>query len=140
MAADNVYQELKTALEDFEKFLSDNEGKTKLAIPPLRALIGDRLNKLFDTLIDLLKKIEAEITKLDVSAIPGLAEVATFSQKIKGLLDAAKKLLPAEAAAIDEVSSAADIVAGLPSLDTVKADIIKALDSIVTVLGDLEKA
>lgn len=139
MAAQNLFQELKEVLEDFKKFLDDNVATIKPAVQALAGLIP-QINELITKLVDLMGKLKAEIQKLDVSAIPGLAEASEFTTKIKAFLTAAKNLLPDEADTIDDVLGVADVVTGLPSLDEVKAEILSLIDAIVGHLNSLKSA
>jgi phage-related protein len=137
MAAENIYQELKDVLQDFKDFLDENVPTIKPAIQALTSLIP-QITELLDKLIDLMNKLKTEIENLDVSAIPGLAEASTFTEKVKAFLEAAKNLLPEEAETIDDVLGVADVVSGLPSLDEVKADILSLIDAIVAHLNSLK--
>lgn len=137
MAAENIYQELKDVLQDFKDFLDENVPTIKPAIQALTSLIP-QITELLDKLIDLMNKLKTEIENLDVSAIPGLAEASTFTEKVKAFLEAAKNLLPEETETIDDVLGVADVVSGLPSLDEVKADILSLIDAIVAHLNSLK--
>ncbi len=97
-----------------------------------------QINELIDKLIDLLDKLKTAIQNLDVSAIPGLGEVSTFTDKVKDFLNASKNLLPGEADTIDDVLAVADVVSGLPSLDEVKTDILELIDAITAHLNSLK--
>ena len=137
MAADNLFQELKDVLQDFKDFLDANVPIIKPAIQALASLIP-QITELIDKLVDLMNKLKTEIQNLDVSSIPGLSEVSEFTTKVKAFLEAAKNLLPDEAATIDDVLSVADVVTGLPSLDEVKTEILTLLDAIVVHLNSLK--
>ena len=139
MAAKNIYQELKDALQDFKTFLDENVLKIKPAIQALNSLIP-QISELLDKLIDLMGKLKAEIEKLNPNSIPGLAEVSSFTTKIKAFLTTAKSLLPNEAGTIDDVLSVADVVSGLPSLNDVKAEILTLIDEITGKLQELKSA
>jgi len=139
MADQNLFQELKDALTEFEKLLKDNTATIKTAVDKIAPLFP-QIKDLIKKLIDLMGKLEAAIDKLDVKNIPGLDKVSDFTTQLKGVLTSAKGLLPSEAGAIDEVLAVADVVSGLPSLDTVKADIKKLLESITTLLKAIQPA
>jgi hypothetical protein len=137
MAGENLYEELKAALEEFKTFLDTNVPTIKPAVDALEGLgvpIGDLLNEL----ATLLGQLRTEITNLDVSAIPGLDEVSSFTTGVRGILDAAKNLLPDATAEIDTVLGIADVVTGLPSLDQVKQEILDLLDAIVVHINTLK--
>jgi hypothetical protein len=136
-APQNIYQELKDALQEFKSFLDTNVPVIKPAIQALRSVIP-QIGELLDKLIDLMNKLKTEINNLNVGAIPGLDKVSAFTGSVKTLLTTAKNLLPNEADTIDEVLGVADVVTGLPSLDTVKADIISTIDAIVAKLNELK--
>lgn len=137
MADTNLFDELKETLADFKQFLDDNVPTIKPAIQAIAGLIP-QVNDLVDLLIELMNKLKTEIQNLDVSTIPGLDEVSSFTEKVKGLLDSARKLLPDDTAVIDEVSDVADVVTSLPSLDAVKNEIVTLIDAINAHLNSLK--
>jgi hypothetical protein len=137
MAEQNLFEQLKEVLAEFKQFLDDNVPTIKPAIQAIASLIP-QVNELIDLLIDLMGKLKTEIQNLDVSTIPGLAEVSEFTSMIKVFLEAAKKLLPDEIASIDEISDVADVVTGLPSLEEVKTEIISLINAIVGHLNSLK--
>jgi hypothetical protein len=136
MADTNLYQDLKNALNDFKTFLDTNVPTIKPAIQALKAIVP-QIGTLLTSLIDLMGKLKTEIQSINVGAIPGLDKVAAFTASAKTLLTTAEGLLPADKPAIDQVLSAIDVVAGLPTLDTVKADILTLIDAIVAQLNSL---
>ncbi len=137
MPAQNLYQELKDVLEDFKSFLDTNVATIRPAIVALRSIIP-QITDLIDKLIDLMNKLKTEIQNLDVSAVPGLDQVSSFTTNVKTLLETSKNLLPSEADTIDDVLGVANVVSGLPSLDTVKTDILSLLDAIIAHLNSLK--
>lgn len=137
MPAQNLYQELKDVLEDFKSFLDTNVATIRPAIVALRSIIP-QITDLIDKLIDLMNKLKTEIQNLDVSAVPGLEQVSSFTTNVKTLLETSKNLLPSEADTIDDVLGVANVVSGLPSLDTVKTDILSLLDAIIAHLNSLK--
>jgi hypothetical protein len=137
MPAQNLYQELKDVLEDFKSFLDTNVATIRPAIVALRSIIP-QITDLIDKLIDLMNKLKTEIQNLDVSAVPGLDQVSSFTTSVKTLLETSKNLLPSEADTIDDVLGVANVVSGLPSLDTVKTDILSLLDAIIVHLNSLK--
>jgi hypothetical protein len=139
MAEKNLFEELKDVLQDFKDFLDANVATIKPAINALAGLIP-QINELIDLLISLLDKLKTEIENLDVSSIPGLEEVSSFTSKIRAFLEAAKNLLPEESATIDQVLSVADVVTGLPSLEEVKAEILSLIAAIRAHLVSLKAA
>jgi phage-related minor tail protein len=139
MADKNLFKELEDALTEFESLLKTNAPLIKTAVGTIAALFP-QIKDLIKKLIELMGKLEAAIDKLDVKNIPGIEEVSKFTTQITTVLTTAKGLLPAEAAAIDEVLAVADVVTGLPSLEAVKADIKKLLESITTLLKSIQPA
>ena len=137
MADQNLFEQLKAVLADFKSFLDTNVATIKPAIQAIAALVP-QVTQLIDELVGLLGKMKTEINNLDVGAIPGLGEVSQFTGKIPAFLDAAKKLLPNEAASIDSIASVASVVTGLPSVDAIKAEIIGLIDAIVVHLNSLK--
>ncbi|MEJ2557407.1 MAG: hypothetical protein P8186_14460 [Anaerolineae bacterium] len=140
MADNNIYEELKDALDDFKTFLDENVAVIRPAIQALAGLIPGIVD-VIDLLIDLMNQIKTEIQNLDVSGIPGLSEVSEFTTKITGFLDASADLLPDEAeGTVSDIRSALNVVGGLPSLDAVKQDILDLIDAIVAHLNSLKPA
>lgn len=134
----NLYQELKNALDEFKQFLDEHANDIKPAIGPLNQLLNNQVFQLIDQLVALLTRLKTEINNLNVGNVPGLTEIPQFTNSIKTLLETSKNLLPNEAAAIDEVLRVVNVVGGLPSIDTVKADITSAIDAIINHLNDLK--
>lgn len=134
----NLYQDLKKALDDFKKFLDDHASEIKPVIGPLNQLLSGRVFELLDKLIDLLTRLKGEINNLSVGSLGPLDKVTEFTNAVKTLLETSKNLLPSEAGTIDDVLGIVQVVGGLPSVDTVKADIISALDAIISHLRDLK--
>ncbi|HEX5332039.1 MAG TPA: hypothetical protein VFW79_05290 [Cellulomonas sp.] len=137
MADQNLFEQLKGVLTEFKTFLDQNVATIKPAIQAIAALVP-QVTELIDLLTGLLGKLKTELNNLDVGAIPGLGEVAQFTGMIPAFLDAAKKILPDEAASIDSIASVADVVTGLPSVDAIKAELIGLIDAISTHLSSLK--
>ncbi|MGE0883016.1 MAG: hypothetical protein AB7P14_05700 [Blastocatellales bacterium] len=136
MPAQNLFDDLKKALSDFKTFLDDKKTVIKPAIAPLNQLTGGRVTELLDKLIELLNKLKEEVTKLDPAQIPGLADVTTFTQSVKTLLETSKNLLPDQTSTINDVLSVVDVVGGLQGLTTqVKQEVLDLLQAII---GDLQ--
>jgi phage-related protein len=140
MSEGNIYQELKDVLQDFKDFLDDNVPTIKPAIQALSSLIP-QVVELLDLLIGLMNDIKTEIQDLDVSAIPGLSEVSSFTDNIRAFLDASSDLIPDEAeGTVEDIRAVINVVGGLPSLDEVKQDILDLVDAIVGHLNNLKPA
>jgi len=139
MPAQNLYQDLKTALEELKKFLDTNTATIKPAIQQIAALVPE-VTEVITKLISLLEQLKNEIQNLNVSAIQHLDKVAQFTGNVKTVLQTSRSLLPAQAGAIDQVLNVVDVVGGLPSLDAVKADIIGLITSIIGNLNTLKPA
>ncbi len=137
MADQTLFKQLKDVLDDLKKFLDDNAGKIKPAINAIAALVP-QVNELIDLLTGLLGKLRTEIDKLDVAGIQGLAEFSAFTGKIPAFLDAAKKILPGEAASIDSIANVASVVTGLPSVGDVKTELLGLIDAIVAHLNSFK--
>src|SRR5438477_9117058 len=137
---DNLYQEVKTELADFKWFLDTNVPVIKPAIQALRALLP-QVDDLLNKLIDLMGQIKTAIQNLDVSHIPGVQQVTTFTQKITTLLQTVVNLVPSEADAINTVLGIAKVVGGLSDLGaSLKTDISNLIDAIVNDLKSLQAA
>jgi len=137
MAEKNLFDELKDVLQDFKDFLDANVPTIRPAIQALTSLIP-QVGELIDKLVGLMNSLKTEINKLDVSAIPGLSEVSSFTTKIGSFLDAAESLLPDQASTINDVRSVANVVTSLPSLDEVKTEILALVDAIIAHLNSLK--
>lgn len=138
MAETNLFQELKDALQEFKDFLDENVPTIKPAIQALASLIP-QIVELIDLLVGLLNQVKTEVQNLDVSAIPGLAEVSEFTGKIDSLVEAARALLPDDAEeSINEVLEVASVVSSLPSLDELKTEIVTLIEAIVIHLNSLK--
>jgi hypothetical protein len=136
VATTNLFEDLKKSLTDLKDFLAAKKAAIKPAISALKGLglpIGDLLSQL----ITLLGKLNTAIANLDVSQVPGLADVSSFTGNVRSMLDAAKKLLPDEAGDIDQVLGIADVVTSLPSLGDLKKQITDLITAIVADLQDL---
>ena len=133
----NLFDELKSALQEFKDFIDKNTAVIKPAVQALANLVP-QIKDLITQLADLLGKLQTEIKNLNVSGITGLSEVSDFTSKAKAVLDAAKNLLPNEAAAIDQVAGIADVVTSLPSLDQVKTEIDNLLTALINDLNSLK--
>ena len=138
MAAPNLFQELQTALTDFDNFLTANRDTIKPAIAPLNQLTGGRVTELLDQLIGLMNKLKAEIDKLDPNLVPGLDKVTQFTTSVKTLLTTSKSLLPNEASSIDDIIGVADIVTSLPSIQQLKTELLGLIDKIIGHLNFLK--
>lgn len=137
MPAPNLFEELKTALTTFDKFLSDNVEAIKPVIQPLSQLVP-QIKELITKLIDLINKLKTEVEKLNPDQVPGLDKVTQFTTATKALLTTAKSLLPNEAATIDDVLTVANVVSSLPSVTAVKQEVLRLIDSIKTNLDKLK--
>ncbi len=138
MPATNLFDELKTALNNFKKFLDDNFDVIKPAIQALKSIVP-QITELITKLIDLLNKLKTEIDNLNPSQVgAGLAKVTEFTAATKTLLEKAKDLLPNEAGTINDVLAVVNVVGSLPSLDAVKAEIIDVINKIVEKLNQLK--
>jgi hypothetical protein len=132
MPAQNLFEDLKKALNDFKTFLDDKKNVIKPAIAPLNQLTGDRVTQLLDKLIELLNKLKEEISKIDLTQIPGLADVTTFTQSVKTLLESSKNLLPDQASTINDVLGVVDVVGGLQAVTTqLKDEVLNLLQAII---------
>lgn len=138
MAAPNLFEELKSALDTFKTFLDENVGKIKPAIAPLDQMTGGRVSELITMLVDLMTSLKAEVDKLDPNLIPGLADVTTFTQNITTLLETSKGLLPDQADTIDDILDVAGIVTSLPSIEQLKEEIKGLIDAIIAHLNSLK--
>jgi phage-related minor tail protein len=135
--ANNLYQDLKDALEQFKTFLDANVPIIKPAIAALATAVP-QITELLNRLITLMGQLKTEIQNLNVAGIPALGQVAQFTEGVRTLLTTAQNLLPAQRPAIDEVLAVVNVVSGLPTLDTVKADIIALIDHITGKLNELK--
>jgi hypothetical protein len=133
-----LFDDLKSALKDFDTFLKANVPKIKQAFQALASLVP-QITGLVDKLIGLMGSLKTAIQNLDVKNVPGLAEASEFTDKTKTFLEAAKNLLPAQAGPIGDVLAAADVVSSLPGLgEDVKKEILGLIDDVVKQLQSLK--
>ena len=135
----NIFEELKTLLQEFKTFLDVNVPTIKPAIQTIAAMFSQIVD-LIDKLIELMNKLKTEISNFDISNIPGLAEATQFITMIKSFLESARTLLPDEAGTINDVLAVADVVGSLTGLDAVKDEILATIDAIVAHLNSLKPA
>jgi hypothetical protein len=131
VTAGNLYQDLKSELEDFQKFLTDNQAAIIGAVKTIKSVLPQVGSVIVD-LIGLLTKLHAEVDKLDVSAIGGdvLANISSLSKNATAVVTTAEALLPADKDAFDKVLLGLNFASDLPSLKTLKADILKLIDDV----------
>lgn len=137
--AENLYQDLKDALQTFRDFL--NPERVGLITEVYKALRGSirQVEELLTKLIDLLGQVKTQIQNIDVN-IPGLSEMSGFVQSTRAFLQTTRKLLPEQAESIDAVLTATDVIGSLPSLDQVKTEVINLIDEIVGILTGIKNA
>jgi hypothetical protein len=137
MAEQNLIEDLRKEVEDFQTFLEAKKVIIKPAIKPLDNLTKGDVSKLITTLIKLLNDLKKEIDKLDPSLVPGLEDVTTFGQDIKTLLEVSRNLLKDtdQTKAIDDALLVVNIIGGLGALTTDVKDAVK--ESIDVIIGDL---
>lgn len=135
----SLFEDLKGVLTEFKTFLDANIGTIKPAIQTLGSIVP-QLPELIGKLATLLEQLKTEIHNLNPDAIAGdaLAKVTQFSTTTRTLLETAKSLLPAQAAAIDQVLGALDIVGSLPSLGAIKAEIEALLTEVIAHVNSLK--
>lgn len=135
---DNLFEQLRSVLQDLKDFLTENTSKIDPAFDQIATFIP-QVRELITTLIDLMNKLKAEVNKFDIAQIPNLTEASAFASRIGTFLVAAKKLLPNEASTIETAIEAADVIGGLPALTgAVKTEIIGLIDAIITQLNVLK--
>lgn len=135
--AQNLYQELKTALQQLKDFLVANAAKIKPAVGPVNTATGGKLFELIDQLVKLLNELKTKINNLNVGSLPGLTEVSNMVKAVKAVLDVSKNLLDDDTT-VDKALAIVNVVAGLPTLDSVKADIITLINDIIGQLNGLK--
>lgn len=136
----SIYDDVKTQLQDFLTFLDAHKNDIKPAVQAIRAVLP-QVDDLLTKLIDLMGKIDAAIQSLDITKIPGVAQVTTFTQSVTSLLQTVSSLVPSEADAINTVLGVAKVVGGLSDLGgTIKSDIDKAIQAIIADLKFLQAA
>lgn len=139
MPAQNLYQDLRNALQELKTFLDANTATIKPVFQQLSALVP-QVGEVVGQLVDLLGRLKTEVQNLDVAGIPHLDKVAQFTGAVRTVLTTSRNLLPAQAGAIDQVLGVVDVVGGLPGLDDVKGEIVALIDSIVGSLDQLRAA
>jgi hypothetical protein len=138
--ADNLFNELKDALQEFRDFLNDNITAIGDAVSVVKVIIPEQIDVLFTKLIELLVKLQTEVNQLDVSTLLGedLSKVTEFTGAIGPIVEAAKKLLPGEN--FEFVSDVGDVISSLPSIDEVKEEISSLIDAVLGHLNTLKDA
>jgi hypothetical protein len=136
-----IYTDLKNALDTFRDFLTTN---VPLLVPVVKALklLGNQVDTLLTSLLDLMSQLRSEINALDLSSVStSLGQLTTFATATTTLLNISESLLPNDAAAITKAKNAVAAIAGLQQLTTtVQTDIIAAIDAIVVQLNSLKNA
>jgi phage-related protein len=123
--SDNVYQDIRDAVTDFEGFLKNkpifDAIKTVVdSLKPHVPLIG----QLLDQLIDLIEQLETKIGEVNVGG--AINQVPALAQQITGLLGSAGSLLDEDAVStlqgvVDQVALYAPLVTEiLASITTIK--------------------
>jgi len=137
----NLFEDLKRVLTEFKTFLDANIGTIRPAIQTLGSVVP-QLSELIGQLATLLGQLKTEVHNLNPGAVAGdaLAKVTEFSSSTRTLLETAKNLLPNQAAAIDQVLGALNVVGSLPSLGAIKAEIESLLDAVITHVRSLQPA
>lgn len=136
--AQSLYKDLQNALKQLDDFLSpENINKIKPAVGPVNTATNGQLFKLIDQLVVLLKQLIQKINSLNVGTIPGLTELSNMVKAVKAVLDVSKSLLEDDTE-VDKALTVVNVVAGLPTLDTVKGDVIKLINDIIGKLNSLK--
>ncbi|MDQ3916551.1 MAG: hypothetical protein M3323_14670 [Actinomycetota bacterium] len=133
MPGENLYEDLRTALQDFDAFVGAEPNRT--ALKNAYGALVQLFPQLGPAVIDLealLGRVRDEIENFDLGSVPGLTEVTTLAQSVSTLLDSAKALVPSEEEAIDDINDALSVVGGLSGVtEQVKTDIVAAINSIL---------
>src|SRR4051794_6205998 len=96
----DLFHKLNDALEAFKAYIDPASATGKAikqavgALDTLHVPIKDLLTKL----ITIMQQLKQAVTDINPANIPGLAEAANFAKAVADLLDAAKVLLPDQAA------------------------------------------
>ncbi|WP_322748770.1 MULTISPECIES: hypothetical protein [unclassified Frankia] len=129
--ATNLYDDLKKALQELKDLLESTKTPIQQAVKALKAL-NLPIGNLITQLSDLLAKLQKEINNLNVNQLPVLSDISGFTGGVRSVLDTAKKLLPDQAADVDEVLRIVDVVGSLPSLKDVQEQIDKLITAILS--------
>ena len=125
-----LFDDLLQALTTFKQFLDSTKDTLKPAIVALKSVVP-KVGDLLTQLIGLMDKLEIEIKKLAAGNLgTGLETATKFTDAANALLDAAKNLLPNDAATIDQILAVVAVVKALPSLASVTDKIIPLIDAI----------
>jgi ABC-type transporter Mla subunit MlaD len=140
--ASSLFNDLKQALTTFKQFLDSaaaNDG-LKNAIKAVKAVVP-KVGDLLTQLINLMGRLETEITNLNAGAVgAGLTTATQFVSAAKAFLDTAKTLLPGDEATINQILDVVNVVSSLPSLDAIKTEILGLIGAIKTDLTALNAA
>ncbi len=129
--ATNLYDDLKKALQELKDLLESTKTPIQQAVKALKAL-NLPIGNLITQLSDLLAKLQKEINNLNVNQLPVLSDISGFTGGVRSVLDIAKKLLPDQAADVDEVLRIVDVVGSLSSLKDVQEQIDKLITAILS--------
>lgn len=137
----DLFQELKDALDQFKTFLTSPEfAKVKAVITALIDLIP-KIGTLIDDLVKLLGEVRKAVINLKLPAIPDLDNVLLFTKKVQTLVEATEALLPPGDETANDVIKALGFAASLPTItDSLKNDITMLIDDIVHELESLRPA
>lgn len=137
----SLFEDLERVLTEFKTFLSDDTryNAIKAVIQTLGSVVP-QVNQLIGQLVTVLTKLKEEIGKLDTNLVSPtqLGQATEFSNSARTLLETAKTLLPAQAAAIDQVLDALNVFGSLPSLGEFKGKILELLSFVITKVEGLQ--
>ena len=138
----NLFEELKSALEEFKDFLDAQVNVIKPVIAALRAIFPDQIGTLLDTLIGLMNTLKTEVNNIDLtgSVFSNLDKVSDFAGKVTSLVNASRALLPNAAPQFDAVTDAASVIGSLPAVGDIKGQILTLIDAILAHLNTLKTA
>src|SRR5688572_20624792 len=133
----NLFEELKSTLQEFKDFLDEQVGTIKPVIDALREIFPDQVGELLSTLIQLMTKLKTEVENIDLTGLDNLDKVSAFAGNVTSLVNTARALLPNASAQLDAVASAAAVIGSLPSVADIKGEIITLIDAILGHLNTL---
>lgn len=128
--AQNLFEELRAALQDFSNYIKSNKEQLKKAIKAFLAMIP-KSERLIEQLVNVFEQLKVSINQINVDSIEGLKEATEFAGKLNNFLEATKPLIPDVTEEIDDVLETVKLITSMPSLEEIKSDITDLLGAII---------
>jgi methyl-accepting chemotaxis protein len=139
MPVENLYEQLKDALQTFKDFLETDEfAILKAALKKLQKFVP-QITQMIDKIIELLQDLKAGIEAIDLEIDDLDQTTATqLATEISDMLEAATPFLPDQSNTINSIVNTANVIASIPGLTEVRDDIIELINDIIDRMTDLK--